>query len=309
MEDVPAVASLLNACAVADYGSPNTDVQTLKAEWEEPTLVLDEECRLAASTDGLALGFAEVWNVAEGEAQNLQAYIYVAPHCGDTALPGQLWDWAEARACHEYARTQSTHPRTLWTKTAETNRPERAVLEGRGYRIIRHSWRMTLDLNSPIPPPVWPKAIRVRTFVRGQDEQVVFAVRNEGYSDMWGYTPVPFELWEYHLIQANARFDPTLWFIAVEDDEIAGICLCDSQMDDDPKMADVKCVVTRRNCRRRGIASALLRHAFAEIAKRDIPRVGLGVDAESLTGAHKVYEKVGMKVARQYDRWEKVLAC
>ena len=309
IEDVSAVVSLLNTCALADYGASNTDVQRLQAEWEDPTLVLEEECRLAGTQDGRALGFAEVWNVAEGEAQNLQAYVHIAPDCSDLALPRQLWDWAEARACQEYTRTQSTHPHILRTKVAETDRHAAKVLQARGYRLIRHSWRMTIDLDADHQAPHWPEGISVRTFVRGQDEPAVFAARNEGSEDMWGYTPVPFEPWEYHLIQANALFDPSLWFLAVEGKEIVGICLCQSQIEDDPHMAEIKSVMMRRNWRRRGIATALLRHAFTELVRRSIPKAGLSVDAESLTGANRVYEKVGMKVARQYDRWEKDLAC
>jgi hypothetical protein len=35
--------------------------------------------------------------------------------------------------------------------------------------------------------------------------------------------------------------------------------------------------------------------------------VGLGVDAASLTGATRLYEKAGMHVTRRYDTYEKVL--
>jgi hypothetical protein len=40
---------------------------------------------------------------------------------------------------------------------------------------------------------------------------------------------------------------------------------------------------------------ALLHQAFTELYDRGKHRVGLGVDAESITGATKLYEKVGMR--------------
>ena len=59
--------------------------------------------------------------------------------------------------------------------------------------------------------------------------------------------------------------------------------------------------------RRRGLAVAMLRNAFAEFAKRGKSKVGLGVDATSLTGANRVYERAGMHPARQTDAYEKEL--
>ena len=37
--------------------------------------------------------------------------------------------------------------------------------------------------------------------------------------------------------------------------------------------------------------------------RRGRTRVGLGVDAENVTGAQRLYERVGMRVVRQGDNW------
>jgi mycothiol synthase len=66
-------------------------------------------------------------------------------------------------------------------------------------------------------------------------------------------------------------------------------------------------VGVRRPWRRQGLALALLRHAFGEFYRRDIQGAALVVDATSLTGATKLYEKAGMQVFRQFDSYEKVL--
>lgn len=63
----------------------------------------------------------------------------------------------------------------------------------------------------------------------------------------------------------------------------------------------------RRPWRRKGVALALLHHSFAAFQGIGKQRAGLGVDASSLTGATRLYEKAGMHVARQFDRYEKVL--
>ena len=62
----------------------------------------------------------------------------------------------------------------------------------------------------------------------------------------------------------------------------------------------------RRPWRRRGLGRALLLHAFAEFRERGLPRAGLSVDSASPTGAHRLYEQVGMHLGPRYDIYEKV---
>jgi ribosomal protein S18 acetylase RimI-like enzyme len=54
---------------------------------------------------------------------------------------------------------------------------------------------------------------------------------------------------------------------------------------------------------------ALLQHSFAEFYRRGMRRVGLGVDAQNLTGALRLYERAGMHSdpARQHCIYEKEL--
>jgi mycothiol synthase len=56
--------------------------------------------------------------------------------------------------------------------------------------------------------------------------------------------------------------------------------------------------------RGRGIATALLHRAFAEISTRDRTEVKLGVDALNPHGAVALYESVGMTVERRLDIFE-----
>jgi ribosomal protein S18 acetylase RimI-like enzyme len=53
------------------------------------------------------------------------------------------------------------------------------------------------------------------------------------------------------------------------------------------------------------LATALLQHSFRDFRGRGATRVGLGVDAENTTGAVRLYEQVGMQVARRNDLYER----
>jgi ribosomal protein S18 acetylase RimI-like enzyme len=83
--------------------------------------------------------------------------------------------------------------------------------------------------------------------------------------------------------------------------------LCLQHASEDKELGWVDTLGVRRPWRKHGLGLALLRHSFSEYYQRGFRKVGLGVDASSLTGAVRLYEKAGMHVHRQYDRYEKVL--
>jgi ribosomal protein S18 acetylase RimI-like enzyme len=56
--------------------------------------------------------------------------------------------------------------------------------------------------------------------------------------------------------------------------------------------------------RRRGLASQMMYLAFQVGRKMGKPRVGLSVDGSSLTGAHKLYLKLGMSIDMTYNAYE-----
>ncbi|MBL6961062.1 MAG: hypothetical protein ISR59_08115 [Anaerolineales bacterium] len=53
------------------------------------------------------------------------------------------------------------------------------------------------------------------------------------------------------------------------------------------------------------MALALLHHSFGEFYRRGKTKVGLGVDAGSLTGALDLYKKAGMSIFSKFDKYAK----
>jgi ribosomal protein S18 acetylase RimI-like enzyme len=81
---------------------------------------------------------------------------------------------------------------------------------------------------------------------------------------------------------------------AEENGVAAGFSLCWQKSFGDPDMGWVGTLGVLRPWRRRGLGLALLQHSFARLYERGQRKVGLGVDAQSLTGATRLYEKAGM---------------
>ena len=91
-------------------------------------------------------------------------------------------------------------------------------------------------------------------------------------------------------------------------DEIVGVCLCRSEWQGDSTMGWVSVLGVRSSWRRKGLGRALLLQAFAELRALGKRTVGLGVDGLNPTGAVRLYERAGMRVARRNDQYRKPLS-
>jgi GNAT superfamily N-acetyltransferase len=110
-------------------------------------------------------------------------------------------------------------------------------------------------------------------------------------------------------METDDIFDPSLWNLALADGQVVGTALNYPYVDDDHDMGWVGTLGVVREWRRRGLALALLHHSFQEFYRRGKRKVGLGVDAESLTGATRLYLKAGMHPdpKREWSLFEKEL--
>ncbi len=211
-----------------------------------------------------------------------------------------LLAWAEARA-RDVGATLARLP--LWAGQRELA----AVAAARGYARIRSSFEMLIELDDDRPAVrEWPPGVDVRTYRHPEHEEATYEAQEEAFRDTWDYAPQSLDQWREFVLNGRG-FDPTLWFLGWDGDEIAGICLAFPERVGDPGLGWIAILGVRRPWRKRGLGEALLRHAFRELHARGLRRVGLGVDAESPTGATRLYERVGMRVASRSDSWEKQL--
>jgi mycothiol synthase len=191
--------------------------------------------------------------------------------------------------------------------TVNTNESAIRLFKKRGATLVRRYWDMRIDLADELAQPVLPEGLRLITYDQFNDLEAVYRADDEAFQDHWGYVQEPFEIgfpkWA-HWMTDPAVFDPKLWFLVMDGDELAGLALNREKSDEDPEMGWVRVLAVRRPWRRRGLGLALLLHSFAALKQRGKKSAGLGVDSGSLTGATRLYEKAGMRVLRVYDSFE-----
>jgi ribosomal protein S18 acetylase RimI-like enzyme len=128
----------------------------------------------------------------------------------------------------------------------------------------------------------------------------------DSFADHWDFRPQSFAQWRGFTVDRE-DFDPSLWWLVEDRGELAALSLNRWHFSGDPRFGWVEVLGVRPPWRRRGLGAALLRHSFQDFRARGATRVGLGVDAENTTGAVRLYERVGMRVVRRNDIYEKTL--
>ena len=148
----------------------------------------------------------------------------------------------------------------------------------------------------------------VRTFVRDADERRTYEAMRDAFDRPLGRGPPLVRAWKHERIaEAGDRFDPSLWFLAVDGDEIAGISICHPTARYAEELGYISVLGVRRGWRRKGLARALLLHSFDAFRQRGRPGASLQVDAANPTGALALYESVGMTALPRFEVWEKPL--
>jgi mycothiol synthase len=309
LDDLEAAVELFNRCGVAQTGHPEATLAQLRGEWELPDFDLQNSTRAVFTADGRIVAYNEVWDMQK-IPNRIWIWGRVHPDYLGRGIGSYLMDWAETRAQQAIPRVPAGARVSFQVATPSGYQPAVGFFEKRGYKLIRHFWNMQIDLTAEPPPPQLPGGLIIRSMVPDKEERAVIWATRDAFKDHWGFTEQPFEE-EYerrrHFMANDPDYDPRLWLVVMDGEEIAGVSLCRLKTAGDPEMGWINTLGVRRPWRRQGLGVALLQQSFRELYLRGQRRVGLGVDADSLTGATRLYEKAGMVVSRQYNTYEKEL--
>jgi mycothiol synthase len=299
--DLEAVTQLIyDACAADGDTAVAVTSEELRHEWETPGFDLERDAFLIETSDGRVVGYEEFFN--EYEHARLRTDGYVHPQFRGRGIGTSLLRIIEQRAEEEITLAQPDVRVTLHSMIDNRDLVSHALHQNEGYQPLRYHWRMEIVLNSPPPEPKFPAGIELRPFIQGEHDVPVWQAQNEAWRDHWGSHDVTLEEWKRSRFD-DPEFNPTLWQIAWDGDQVAGFSLNRYRMG----IGWIRTLGVRSPWRKRGLGEALLRQSFVEFYGRGTKTIGLGVDAQNPTGATRLYQKVGMYIASEYVTYEKEL--
>ena len=288
MEDLESTAAMLNEHARGLYGVDDMTATDLKLYWESPDVEFDTDVVVAEGSGGEIVGYADIGIHGEHVWLDVRG---TEPEALPSLL-GEIEDRAGARK----------PDLKLLGYTSDQDDPLNRLYDESGYELIRHSFRMRIELDQQLPEPEWPDGYAVRTMREGEERRF-YDAQMASFADTWMFTPEPYESWRHYMVD-DSVFDPALWLVVEQGDDLAGILIARAP-ENEPGVGWIRILGVVPEHRQRGLGQALLRHSFRDFAGRGFDAVGLGVDAENPTGAVRLYERAGMHVERTSLIYEK----
>jgi mycothiol synthase len=293
-DDVDAVADVHLADQRADGLEPTLDAYFIRQVWSRPGIDLAIDAWVVTDTDDTIVAYGQA---VLDEPGVVGSWGVVLPSFRGRGIGTALFDRIEERA--SVLLEGASSPRFRHSINA-TDAAAAAMATGRGLRPIRHHWHMQIDLDGSIATAPLPAGIEIGGVDPEVDLPAIHAILAAAFAEDPGDHPEPFDEWvQEH--ETSPSHDPSLWLLARDGGEPVGVLIASAG--DDGGWVDWLAVLPSH--RGRGIAAALLHRSFAAFAERGLRRVLLNVDAENVTGATAVYERVGMRAVFRWDLWER----
>jgi len=295
-DDFDAVAAVMVADELDDAGQVTLGADFIGGEWSRLGANIATDAWVAVDRDGTVVAYAQV--LLE-DTTVARSWGVVHPEHRGRGVGSALIDRVDARATELLRGAPSGRFRHAINAN---DRAAAVLLEARGLRPVHHFWHMQTDLAGPPDPGPEPEGIDIAGIDPAHDLPIVHSILDEAFIDDRSHHPKPFARWVEDET-SSPHYDPTLWLLARDGGESAGVLT--ASVGEDRGWVEYLAVLAP--FRSRGIASALLRRSFAAFADRGVQRALVSVDAQNPTGATGVYERVGMRVVKRWDLWERTL--
>ena len=302
LDDLPAAAAVARTCDLEDVAEPEMFEDWIYDEWVRPRFDPATDAWVVTGRRGDIVGFGYTWDEEPNKLFDSTGYVYPARR--GLGIGTALVDAVERRSLRD--RTSSMPAATIrvhqsFDEDASGRRDPnasgaRALFERLGYVPETEYLHMGIEVPEGFSPGDPPPGVVVRSRIEADDREIV-AVNADAFDDPWDYEEAR-EEW-----RRSRVWDPSFWYVAIVDDEMVGALFGYAANG----RGQISGIAVRDGWRRRGIAQALLRAAFARFRDRGVPDVRLNVDRDNAFGATHLYERVGMQLRRRWVVMAKAL--
>ena len=306
LRKIVALITLINAYDKAGW-SPSID--GLSHEWAASS-AFDPACDLRAlELDGTLIGLARHSWVERPTVVSHRLEVWVHPEHRRLGHGTALLRWAESSARAAVAENRGGSqgkPHDLAGGGPDSVVPTAGFAAANGFTAFRYTFEMRRPLGDPIPAAPLPDGIEVRP-VAAAHHRTIWDANAEAFRGQWDHAePVEGDFEQFF---RNPDLDPTMWQVAWDGDEVAGLVMNTIHRQDAELQGEragwIHGVATRRPWRKRGIAGALLARSLVVLREHGMDVAELGVDSENPAGALGLYERFGFKPRRRWVVYRK----
>jgi mycothiol synthase len=297
-EDIPALGRLARARELAFEGAAETTDEEIAHDLAAPGVDLVRDTRVVEDTAGNVIGYADL--LAGGE-HTLDVTMWTEPDGATRTrqVEDRLLGALEGRAA-EMAQERGWTDMVLhaFVPDADTGRAE--LLLDRGYRRGRTFHRMVLRPAAPTPSVPRLDGIVLEPLDPTADAAAVHALLLRAFAEheLMGI-PADLPTWRHDTVD-DPRWVPGPSLVARSNGMIVGAVVGFPE----DEQGWIRHLGVASSHRGRGLGAALLAASIARFRDMGLAQVGLGVDSTNRSGATRLYERVGMRVARRVDLFE-----
>ena len=293
--DYPKMLAVIDAAALADNDQTSTTVEDIKNDYQHLTNSDPEKDMLFAEVNGDVVAYSRVaWFTEEKPEKTVYThFVHIHPQFRNKGLEKVMIHWCEDRLT-AIAEEKPQNGPCLFQTFSNNLKPDLSkILEDLGYQPVRYFFEMSRDLIE-LPEADLPEGVEVRPVVK-EDIHKIWKASVEAFRDHWGFVEPSEE--DFDGYKNSKYFQPDLWQVAWHKDEVVGSVL--NYIDQDynqkynKKRGWTEEITTHREWRRKGIAGALIVRSMAMHKAKGMEEVALGVDTNNLTGALRLYKRLG----------------
>lgn len=294
LSDAETILELVAAYNTAIVGFADYTLDEVRDDLVEPGFDPTRDGWLVFEPSGRLAGYG--WAYANGDSDRVDVDVITS----DPELADRMFDLVSERA-REMARERG-HQQVTLDKGIYRVDPMRAVLEARGFAPATTFQRMRIDHAGVVAEPQPPPGLSLRPATDDATRRDAHQVQKAAFADHFGWEAKSYSEW-LDLHEAKSTFVWEQLSVADLDGRPVAICECTDQFIEDEDCGYVASLGVLPEARGRGIASYLLRRAFAVDAAAGRTGTILHVDSNNTTPAVGLYESVGMRSVLVVDIW------
>ena len=258
-----------------------------------------KEVRLIIESDDDVIGFTSIRTVILDDGTRL--YLHSAHLDKDWRIAGlrrAMFAWNEAMIRNRVRIEGDAHDTMFESYANEVSNEWKDILESEGYEPATHLLEMLRPDLENIPDLPLPKGVETRPATPEHD-RAIWDPAQEAARDHRDFSEDYYNEDRYQEWLKGNEFQPHLWQIAWAGDEVVGSIRSfireEENRDLNRSRGHTESIFVARDWRRKGIASALLARSLATLRDHGMRDATLDVDAYNLSGALRVYERMGFR--------------
>jgi mycothiol synthase len=297
-QDYRTLADIGRRANLADHVDDVVTLEWITGLMEHPANFDPRQDVLIGEIEGRAVAWQYTYWRQDSEKYLYELRGFVSPGWRRRGIGRALLRLGEQRLRQVAAQHPSGAGRALRTFSMANRLGKVALFESEGYRVIRHFYTMLRRDLDHLPAAPLPGGVELRPALP-EHFRLIWDSKEEAFLDHWQPTVLTEE--DYQRWQRSEDFDPSLWQIAWDtaSNQVAGVSLNSVPSAENRAYQRQRGVVeelaVRRPWRQRGLGRALLVNSLRALRERGADGVALGVDAENLSGALRLYQAVGFQ--------------